>query len=279
MFGIRITTVKGAAERQRRREFLDARIAAGDTQEQAFTAWYNSQAAEETDEDLAADRRNNHLVTKLALFSSLFHQMGFFLAAAATMFGAESTHFTTNVMTWVGPLSVVSGAICIPLALDLASLSMVRKLTMKAASGWSRLWCFLGLVPLAGASSMINYYAPSPHVIFNYGFSGVVILIPIVHGVRALFDPNFGQMLKRKNELIARVAAPAPAAKPTRYKVTAAEKRARVRVKYAQMSKSQQRKFREDWRAKHPQTTGDPVSEMLEQAKEINESTRVPQDA
>lgn len=250
IFGITITTSKDDTETARRRAFFAEREAAGDTPEQAFAAWYNLGAAEETDEDMATTRRLADRITKIALYSSLFHQMSFFLAAAASLFSPDAVTFTANPMTWAKPLSVLSGSIAIPIVIDLCSLFLVRKMTMKVASMKFRIACFIALWIPAGASGLINYYAPSPHVIFNYGFSGIVLAIPLVHGIRAIFKPYFDQLMKRKQDILAQVATPAAPVKRAARGVTKAERDARVKWGYDKKSRSEQKAFRDRWDAK-----------------------------
>lgn len=253
IFGLTITTDARQSETARRREFFDERAAAGDTPEQAFAAWYNLGAAEETDEDMATTRRLADRITKIALYSSLFHQMSFFLAAAASLFSPEATYFTANPMMWAKPLSVLTGSIAIPIVIDLTSLFLVRKMTMKVASMKFRIACFVALWIPAGASGLINYYAPSPHVIFNYGFSGIVITIPLVHGIRAIFKPYFDQLMKRKQDILAQVATPVEPAAPVKRAqrgVTKAERTARAKWGYDEKSPADQKAFRDRWDAK-----------------------------
>lgn len=208
-----IATSNRAEEKAELRSFLAARAAEGMTPELAFAAWWNKKIAEEAIEDMNTTRSESHIITKLALFSSLFHQMGFFLAAASSWFVADSTEFGSNPMHWIGPLSVLSGAFAIPMVIDISILITVRNLTMKVASPWSRVCNFLGMTLFAAASSWINFNAPSPHLIFNYGFGGVVLAIPVIMGLRAFFHPLFGQLGKKKKATLAEAAAPsAPAA-------------------------------------------------------------------
>jgi hypothetical protein len=273
MFKIQTPAAKRQAERADRRARIASMIEAGMDQDQAFAKLYLEDAADETYADIDRNKRSSLWITKAALYISLPHQMGFFLGLAAALFGADA-HFGNNPMEWVHPLSVLAGALGIPLLIDNTIVYCVRNLTMKVASNGTRIANFAGMLLPATASCYINFVAPAPHPVLNYAFGGGVLFIPLVMGLRAFFKVDFSQLLKLKKETMAQVATPkaatakcptgctcgkhAPKARPTRKAATTRKPRT---PKPAIQPAAQT-------------TTGDPFAGLLDASQRIIDETR-----
>lgn len=208
------------------------------TLQQQFQERYGKSAVADLFKAFDFVRRAIMVVTWVAMGISYFHQKHYFESRGAGPFA------------WV-----------IPVSIDCVMLVFMKISQLPAIKSSNR-WIARGILILpAGGSMVINFMAtPDPVLSWVYvGVVGAIVICEIGHG---LMVPNLAAMEAKQAEITTSVA-PAPVAEPKpSVKVTEAEKAARKRAGYAQMTRPAKAAWTKAYReriAKRIETTA-PVS-------------------
>lgn len=169
------------------------------TQARIFARAYAKDTAREMLETIKANSRDAETVTKIALGVSMPHQIGYILGLAPLQWDSL-THVLESI-------TLILGAIGIPIAVDFLILICVRTLAARGASRLSKIVAFVAMLFPVGVSGTVNFLAPAPTLI-RVLFAIAVVLIPISQGVRAMNRPDFRKVQAMETEVARQVATP-----------------------------------------------------------------------
>jgi hypothetical protein len=169
------------------------------TQARIFAKAYAKDTAAEMLAAIKANARDAERVTKIALGVSMPHQIGFILRLAPLQWDSVP-HVLESV-------TLILGAIGIPIAVDYLILICVRTLAARGAAKASKITAFLAMLFPVGVSGTVNFLAPAPTLI-RILFAIAVVLIPISQGVRAMNRPDFRKVQNMEIEVAEQVAEP-----------------------------------------------------------------------
>jgi hypothetical protein len=169
------------------------------SQARIFAKAYAKDTAREMLDAIKANSRDAEIVTKIALGVSMPHQIGYILGLAPLQWDSV-THLLESV-------TLILGAIGIPLAVDYLILICVRTLTARGAAKSSKITAFVAMLFPVGVSGTVNFLAPAPTLI-RVLFAIAVVLIPISQGVRAMNRPDFRKVQAMETEVAEQVAVP-----------------------------------------------------------------------
>lgn len=169
------------------------------TQARIFAKAYAKDTAAEMLAAIKANARDAERVTKIALGVSMPHQIGFILGLAPLRWDSVP-HVLESV-------TLVLGAIGIPIAVDYLILICVRTLAARGAAKASKITAFVAMLFPVGVSATVNFLAPAPMLI-RLLFAIAVVLIPISQGVRAMNRPDFRKVQAMETEVADQLASP-----------------------------------------------------------------------
>jgi hypothetical protein len=169
------------------------------SQARIFAKAYAKDTAREMLEAIKANARDAEKVTKIALGVSMPHQVGYILGLAPLQWD-NVTHILESV-------TLILGAIGIPIAVDYLILICVRTLVARGAAKVSKVTAFVAMLFPVGVSATVNFLAPAPMLI-RILFAIAVVLIPISQGVRAMNRPDFRKVQAMENDVAEQIASP-----------------------------------------------------------------------
>lgn len=223
--------------------------------------------------------RSAHRLTKLVLWVSIPHQMGYIMDKTILSWGSptESLH----------SLSALLAAVGMPFVCDILTLLAVMLVGAPVAQKWARIGGFLLMIPSVIGSSLINYNAGAAASEIRWMFCLMVLAIPIAQGIRALAQwINWARMLEMENKVAEQVGisatlpTPAPAGKTCPVGCTCGKHAPKVR-KTAAAKPASTRKPRTKTTAAKPTTPTTPplkldapMIDLLEKAAQITAATR-----
>lgn len=141
--------------------------------------------------------RGAHGLTKLIMWISIPHQMGYIMDKTTLNWGGfnESLHSISALM--------VAGGM--PFVCDILTLLAVMLVGAPVAYVWARFGGFILMIPSVAGSSLINYSAPGDPEIRKM-VCLMVLGIPIAQGIRALAQGiNWAQMIKMEEKVAEQV--------------------------------------------------------------------------
>jgi hypothetical protein len=167
------------------------------TQAQVFAAEYAKDVAAEMLGTVKKVGKKAGLVTKMALGVSMPHQIGFILGLAPLSWG--------TVREALGSVTIISGAVVVPIAVDFLIMICVQVLTTRAVEAAGKRRALLTMIFPVLMSGTVNVIAPGPWLIRAI-FGAIVVFIPLAEGLRASIKPDFKQMDQAEAEIVAQVA-------------------------------------------------------------------------
>jgi hypothetical protein len=167
------------------------------SQARLFGLAYAKDAGSEMLRTIKKNSVDAELVTKICLGVSMPHQIGFILGLAALRWDT-----VTHVME---SITLILGAVGIPVAVDYLILICIRTLSARAAATISKVVAFVAMLFPIGVSAYVNFAAPAAPLIKGL-FVVAVLLIPTSQAVRALNRPNFRKIDRMEREVKAQVA-------------------------------------------------------------------------
>lgn len=215
-----------------------------------FGRLYQRRSAKEMLTTLDHNRRDAETITKIALYLSIPHQVGYLLSKV-------TLEFSTWHM-WLVSITALGLAVGGPYLNDRVILMCVRNIAARASSNWSKAKSFVVLVPTTAASGYVNFAAPGAPVI-KWVAVGVVVMIVLSQVVRSC-TPDFRRGLAEEQRIASELEVPAkptPTGPRNTWVVTPEEKawrkargydrkdpagKAALTAKYRQMVREQQAK-------------------------------------
>lgn len=158
------------------------------TQAAIFAREYARNTAQEMLLAIKRNARDAGIVTKIALFVSMPHQIGFMLSKMPLDF--PKIVGMKEVIAWLESTTMISGAVGIPVAVDFLILICIRQIAAKAATTTSKVVAFLVMLAPVAVSGIVNYGAHGDRSVKLF-FVVPVALIPLAEGVRAFMKPSF----------------------------------------------------------------------------------------
>ena len=166
------------------------------TQARLFAAEYAKDTASQMLETIKKSAKRAGWVTLIALTVSMPHQIGFILGLAPLSW--------TNINTSLESVTLILGAVGIPVAVDLLILICIQGLAARAmADRVKRSTMVVMLFPI-GVSGTVNFMAPAP-LLIKLLFVVAVVLIPLAEGRRAAFRPDFSKVERMETEITGQI--------------------------------------------------------------------------
>jgi ribosomal protein S25 len=168
------------------------------SQARLFGTAYAKEAAKEMLATIKKNGTDAELVTKICLGVSMPHQIGYILGLAPLQWDSL-TH-------WLESITLIMGAVGIPVAVDFLILICIRTLAARAAATVSKAVAFVAMLFPIAVSGYVNFMAPAPDLIRGL-FVVAVVLIPVSQGIRAASRPDFRKIDRMEHEVAQQVAA------------------------------------------------------------------------
>lgn len=169
------------------------------TQAEKFAAEYAENAGSEMLDTVKKVGKKSGRITLIALGVSMPHQIGFFIGLAPFAW-----HTPQQILQSV---TVLSGSILIPVAVDLFITTCVQVIAARASTAFARKLALCLIVIPVLLSAFVNVIAPGPAVLRG-AFGAIVLFIPMTEALRASLKPDFKQLEKAETEILAQVAKP-----------------------------------------------------------------------
>lgn len=172
------------------------------TQAEVFAAEYAEGVAVEMLDTVKKVGKKAGAITGIALGVSMPHQIGYLIGLAPLVWRTPQQALES--------VTVISGAVLIPVAVDLFITTCVQVIAARATTAFARkLALCLITIPVL-LSAFVNVIAPGPAVLRG-AFGAIVLFIPMAEALRAAAaKPDFKQMEQTEKAIVAQVAKPAP---------------------------------------------------------------------
>lgn len=164
-----------------------------ETQASIFAAEYAKSAAREMLDGIKRNALDAEKVTKIGLGVSMPHQIAFILSLVPLHFPMSGS-IQSVIIAWLESLTLIGGAIGIPIGVDYLILICIRSMGSRAAHVSSKRLAFAVLIFPVGVSGTVNVLAPAP-VLVKALFGVAVVLIPMSQAVRVWgARPDFSKL-------------------------------------------------------------------------------------
>lgn len=177
------------------------------TQAAIFGTEYAKDAAREMLDSIKSIGRDAEKVTKIGLGVSMPHQIAFILSLVPLHFPTEGS-VQVGIITWLESLTLIGGAVGIPIGVDYLILICIRAVGNRAAATFSKVLAFLVMIFPVSVSGTVNVLAPAPALV-KVLFGVAVVLIPMSQAVRVWGSrPDFRKVEAMELDIRSQVATP-----------------------------------------------------------------------
>lgn len=146
-----------------------------------FARVYNKGTAKEMLETIKSNAKDAERNSKIALYLSIPHQMGFLLGLVPLVFN--------SLGSVLGSITLLGMAIGLPYLCDRLILMCIRNIATRVVSTWDKAKAFLVLMPAIAVSVFLNIAAPGPELM-KWVCGAVVTMVPLYQIIRSV-RPNF----------------------------------------------------------------------------------------
>lgn len=174
------------------------------TQAAIFAAEHAKDAAREMLDGIKHNASAAEKVTKIGLGVSMPHQIAFILSLVPLHFPVAGSA-QSIIIGWLESLTLIGGAIGIPVGVDYLILICIRALGARAVARNSKLLAFAILFFPVLVSGTVNVLAPAPTLVKAL-FGVAVVLIPMSQAVRVWgMTPDFRKVEAMELDIRAQV--------------------------------------------------------------------------
>ena len=168
------------------------------TQARIFAAEYAKDTARQMLDTIEKSAKRAGRVTVIAMAISMPHQIAFIL-------GLAPLHWSlTNITATLESVTLILGAVGIPVAVDYLILICIQGLAARAMAKGVKVVTFCVMIFPIGVSGAVNFMAPAPMLI-KLLFVVAVTLIPLAEGLRSIFRPDFSKIQQMEMDIAGQV--------------------------------------------------------------------------